>query len=73
MNFGVSNNNKILLKFHSCIKPKLIKSGYEWNISELHDLTKVENFTIWNEYGRVKWLTPTNVLNIDVDKILDIK
>lgn len=36
------------------------------------ELENVENFTISNCFGSAKWLSPCNLLYLDIDKILEL-
>ncbi|CAD8043355.1 unnamed protein product [Paramecium primaurelia] len=67
---------QIIFNYFCTIKPKLTKPDYQCNVNfdqmTEQELSNVENFTISNQFGQVRWLTPCNLLYLDLDKIVDL-
>lgn len=41
-------------------------------MNQITDFSKVKDFTIENEYGSLKWPNYSNILHMDLDKVIEI-
>ncbi|CAD8052701.1 unnamed protein product [Paramecium sonneborni] len=66
----------ITFEYFCTIKPKLTKPGYLCNVNfdqkTEQELSSVQDFCISNQFGQVRWLTPCNLLYLDLDKIVEL-
>jgi len=77
-NSTISTSKKSLAPIE--ILPVLTKSGYktspEYKVlcrMTLEEIQKVKNFQIFNEYGKVEYLEPVDLSNLNLDKIFSIE
>ena len=75
----VQNESKKMRQNEQLAYPKLTKEGYfcEPSMDEIkkmsaNDLKNVHNFVIWNEFGRIEFIQPVNLLNLNLDDIFGI-
>ncbi|CAD8199022.1 unnamed protein product [Paramecium octaurelia] len=71
------NHQTLSFRILQTYRPILTKIGYYTlpDISQLtiNQLKHVEDFTIFNEYGSLRWDSPTNLLYLNLDRIVDIQ
>lgn len=60
--------------------PKLTKEGYGMNPPLHHlsrmteeELSSVPEFTIWNQYAKIKFEEPVDLRNLDLDRIVNLQ
>ncbi|CAD8126519.1 unnamed protein product [Paramecium sonneborni] len=76
-NNNQDNHQTLSFRILQTYRPILTKKGYytlpDINQLTINQLKNVEDFTIYNEFGSLRWDSPTNLLYINLDRIVDIQ
>ncbi|CAK76167.1 unnamed protein product (macronuclear) [Paramecium tetraurelia] len=76
-NNNQDNHQTLSFRILQTYRPILTKQGYytlpDINQLTINQLKNVEDFTIFNEFGSLRWDSPTNLLYINLDRIVDIQ
>ncbi|CAD8211303.1 unnamed protein product [Paramecium pentaurelia] len=76
-NNNQDNHQTLSFRILQTYRPILTKKGYytlpDINQLTINQLKNVEDFTIFNEFGSLRWDSPTNLLYLNLDRIVDIQ